>query len=100
MHRLYRTTQLVACLMAVNSVAIAQPNTAPSKVFITPEHVLSIDGRKVFPIGFGIPPAPDAKTPTGKPALQELRSAGALLLRTGPVSGGRRRSAASADPLA
>src|SRR5687767_5401877 len=72
-------------LLTIASVADGQPNTAPSRVEITPEHVLAIDGRKVFPIGFTVPPAPSAKTPWGKPALDEFRSAGALFIRTGPM---------------
>ena len=72
-------------LLTIATVADGQPNTAPSRVEITPEHVLAIDGRKVFPIGFTVPPAPSAKTPWGKPALDEFRSAGALFIRTGPM---------------
>jgi hypothetical protein len=67
------------------AVANAQPNSAPSRVVITPEHVLAINGRKVFPIGFTVPPAPGARTPWGKLALEEFRSAGALFNRTGPM---------------
>src|SRR3954468_20136407 len=62
-----------------------QPNTTPTKIVITPEHVLSINGRKVFPIGFTLPPPIDAKTPWGKPGLEELREAGGLFIRTGPM---------------
>src|SRR4051812_30152420 len=66
-------------------IAAAQPNTAPTKVILTPEHVLSINGRKIFPIGFTVPPPPDAKTPGGKLALEEFREAGATFIRTGPM---------------
>jgi hypothetical protein len=66
-------------------MAAAQPNTAPTKVHVTPEHVLSINGKKVFPIGFTLPPPPDAKTPSGKLAFEEFRDAGATLIRTGPM---------------
>ncbi len=75
----------VAYILAVGSTTAAQPNTAPTKVVITPEHVLSINGRKVFPIGFTVPPPPDAKTPGGKLALEEFREAGATFIRTGPM---------------
>jgi hypothetical protein len=37
----------------------------PSQVTINTDNVLVIDGRKVFPIGFTMPPAPDGKTPDG-----------------------------------
>ncbi len=84
-----RLLALSACWVGIAMMAAAaQPNTAPTKVVITPEHVLSINGRKVFPIGFAIPPAPDAKTPDGKSALDELRAAGAIFIRTGPLSDG------------
>src|SRR3954465_9969287 len=62
-----------------------QPNTTPTKVVITPEHVLSINGRKLFPIGFTVPPPPDTKTPSGTLALAEFRAAGATFIRTGPM---------------
>src|SRR6187549_2005310 len=75
----------IAFVFAVGTGAAAQPNTAPTKVVITPEQVLSINGRKVFPIGFTVPPPPDAKTPSGKLALEEFRDAGATFIRTGPM---------------
>lgn len=78
-------SRFVVALTALSSVASAQPNTKPTKVVVTPEQVLSINGRKVFPIGFTVPPPPDAKTPWGKPALEEFRSAGATFVRTGPM---------------
>src|SRR3954469_12140968 len=62
-----------------------QQNTTPTKFVIAPEHVLSINGRKVFPIGFTLPPPIDAKTPWGKSGLEELREAGGLFIRTGPM---------------
>ncbi|MEA2709834.1 MAG: hypothetical protein QOF78_2435 [Phycisphaerales bacterium] len=68
------------------SIAIAQPNTEPSKVTIDPEtHALSINGKKIFTIGFTVPPPPDAKAFNGKPALEEFRDAGAVFIRTGPM---------------
>jgi hypothetical protein len=85
MFRGFRISAVFNGVLMLSSVAIAQPNTVPSKVAITPEHVLSINGRKVFPIGFTLIPPPDAKTPNGKPAFEEMRSAGALFLRTGPM---------------
>lgn len=70
---------------ALSTTAAAEPNTAPSKVTIAPSHVLSIDGKPTFTIGFTLPPAPDAKAPNGKPALEEFRDAGAVFIRTGPM---------------
>jgi hypothetical protein len=49
--------------------------------------VLVIDGQKVFPIGFTMPPPPDGKTPNGKNAIRELNDAGATFLRTGVMGG-------------
>ena len=50
--------------------------------------VLVLNGTKVFPIGFTMPPPPDALAPNGKNAIAELRSAGATFLRTGPIGTG------------
>src|SRR5688572_17063178 len=52
-----------------------------SVVTVDAGKVLVINGRKVFPIGFSPGPPLNGKTPTGKDALQELREAGALLIR-------------------
>ena len=78
-----RAITVLCCLGS--GLALAQPNTKPSRVEITPEHVLSIDGRKVFTIGFTVPPPPDARAHNGKPALDEFRDAGAIFIRTGPM---------------
>jgi hypothetical protein len=85
MNHTTRTPVAIVCIFAFTLAAAAQPNTVPTKVAITPEHVLSINGKKVFPIGFTLLPAPDAKAPNGKLALVEFREAGALLIRTGPM---------------
>lgn len=73
----------LACLWT--SPSAAQPHSSPNKITITPNHVLAIDGKPVFTIGFTSIPRPDARTPSGKPAFEELRDAGALMLRTGPM---------------
>ena len=54
-----------------------------SKVTINADQVLVIDGKKIFPIAFTMPPPPDGRTPPGKNALEELHDAGANFLRTG-----------------
>jgi hypothetical protein len=56
-------------------------------VTINADHVLVIDGKKVFPIGFTMPPPPDGKTPSGKNGIEELHDAGATFLRTGAQGG-------------
>ena len=48
-----------------------------------PTGALSIEGEKVFPLGFSEPPRPGVKTPTGKEGLKELAEAGAHFIRTG-----------------
>lgn len=58
-----------------------------TRVTINADHVLEINGEKVFPIGFTLPPPFDGKTPDGKPALRELADAGGTFMRTG-TSGG------------
>ena len=60
---------------------------AASHVTINSEHVLVIDGKKVFPIGFTMPPPADGKTPSGKNGIEELHDAGATFLRTGAQGG-------------
>ncbi len=80
-----RVMVAAACIFAYTAVSAAQPNTSPSKVEVTPEHVLSINGKKIFTIGFTVPPAPDARVPNGKLALEEFRDAGAVFIRTGPM---------------
>src|SRR5688572_6594649 len=60
---------------------------AASHVAINEDMVLVIDGRKVFPIGFTMPPPPDALAPNGKNGIAELSDAGATFLRTGVMGG-------------
>src|ERR1044072_9408549 len=95
-----QSTIFVICVSTLMMRVYAQPNIAASKVVVTPTHVLSINGRKVFPIGFSLPPSPDAKTPSGKPAFEEFRAAGAILIRTGPmrdIEEGKKYTAWDAD---
>ncbi|MGI8601619.1 MAG: hypothetical protein ACR2OZ_01335 [Verrucomicrobiales bacterium] len=54
-----------------------------SKVTIDHDGLLVIGGKKVFPIGFTMPPPPDGKTPAGRNGIEELHDAGATFLRTG-----------------
>ncbi|MDB6026051.1 MAG: hypothetical protein JWM68_2274 [Verrucomicrobiales bacterium] len=60
----------------------------PGKVSINSDQVMVINGKKVFPIGFTMPPPPDGKTPEGKNAIQELSDAGANFMRTGAWGSG------------
>jgi hypothetical protein len=54
-----------------------------NQVTINSDMVLVIDGKKVFPIGFTMPPPPDSTAPNGKNGIAELSDAGATFLRTG-----------------
>jgi hypothetical protein len=56
-----------------------------SRVVVAPDGVASINGRKVFSIGLTVPPAPEAKAPSGKAALKEFHDAGVTFIRTGPM---------------
>jgi hypothetical protein len=58
-------------------------NAAGNQVTINSDNVLLINGKKVFPIGFTLGPAPGTKAPNGKEGLQELADAGGLFMRTG-----------------
>jgi hypothetical protein len=60
---------------------------AGSRVTIDQDMVLVIDGNKVFPIGFTMPPPPDGQAPNGKNAIEELSDAGATFMRTGAWGG-------------
>jgi hypothetical protein len=65
----------------------ADTNQVGSRVAINPDGVLVIDGQKVFPIGFTMPPPPEGKAPNGQEAIAELSDAGATFLRTGAMGG-------------
>lgn len=62
----------------------AEVHTQPSVFSINSDNVIEIDGKKVFPIGFTLGPAPGAKAPDGREGLAVIADAGGLLIRTGP----------------
>jgi hypothetical protein len=72
-------------ILAGASISI---HAAGTKAIINSNMVLVVDGKKVFPIGFTMPPPPDGKTPDGKNAIKELADAGATFMRTGAWDGG------------
>src|SRR5438045_8076172 len=80
-----KLTWFVAVLSLFTATAFAEPNRQPSRVTIDENNVIVVNGRKVFPIGFTMAPKPETTAPSGKPALEELRDAGALFMRTGPM---------------
>jgi hypothetical protein len=72
-----------SCFLLSALLLSSQPGIAASRATINSDQVLVIDGQKVFPIGFTLPPPPEGKTPEGKNAIAELADAGATFLRTG-----------------
>jgi hypothetical protein len=75
---------LGACLAGITQGA---EERSGHHVSINGDMVLVVDGRKVFPIGFTMPPPPDATAPGGRNAIEELSDAGATFLRTGVMGG-------------
>src|ERR1051326_7536804 len=71
-------------LLALLSNRADATDRQPTKVIINADNVLEINGKKVFHIGFDLPPLPDAKDLNGKNGIEELRAAGATFLQTGP----------------
>lgn len=74
------TRSLILVMMLAGLVAHA---VRAATVQLNADGVLVVDGKKLFPIGFTMPPPPDGRAPSGKHAYEELRSAGAAFLRTG-----------------
>ncbi|HEY5909947.1 MAG TPA: hypothetical protein VJA21_05020, partial [Verrucomicrobiae bacterium] len=80
--------QVIRLVLLSMWLAAVSSSVAGSRATINSDQVLVIDGLKVFPIGFTMPPPPESKTPDGKNAIEELASGGATFLRTGAqVSG-------------
>lgn len=75
---------IVLAFLAVGFSAF-QSSVLASKAYIDSDQVLVIDSKKVFPIGFTMPPPVDGKAPNGRNATAELADAGATFLRTGPM---------------
>src|SRR5687767_4129404 len=79
-------SQIANCKFLLLLLLLSSPLLAATKVTINEDLVIVIDGKKVFPIGFTMPPPPDGKTPTGKNAIDELGDAGATFLRIGVMA--------------
>src|SRR4051794_8538726 len=60
-----------SALVALALTTGARAADAPALSF-DPDGVLLVGDRKVFPIGFTLPPPPDGKSPDGKHAYQVL----------------------------
>jgi hypothetical protein len=67
-------------------VCIVAAHAWAAKCVINEDMVFVINGKKVFPIGFTMPPPPEGKTPAGKNGIDELHDAGATFLRTGVMA--------------
>src|SRR5437763_1643959 len=72
---------LCLALFAACTLASAAQAQTGSVVTVNADKVLVLNGHKVFPIGFSPGPPTNGKTSTGTDAMQELRDAGALLVR-------------------
>lgn len=57
---------------------------AGARVAISPDSIILVNGKPVFPIGFTLAPPPDGKTPSGADAYRELETNGAVFHRCGP----------------
>ncbi|GMV96642.1 MAG: hypothetical protein AMXMBFR83_10040 [Phycisphaerae bacterium] len=70
--------------MGAAADALAAPG---SIVTVNADHVVVINGRKVFPIGFSGGPPLNGLTPDGGDAWREIREAGGTFFRTGASNG-------------
>lgn len=86
--RLARFVRLACILLFFVAVALgAQRVRGATRVTINADLVTELNGQKIFPIGFTMPPPLDGVTPEGKNGLRELADAGGTFMRTG-ASGG------------
>ncbi len=69
--------------ISLAGLTMAGPAAGGNHVATNADHVIMINGRKVFPIGLTMGPPIGALTPGGVNGLTELRSAGASFIRTG-----------------
>ncbi|HEV2293417.1 MAG TPA: hypothetical protein VGR35_06145 [Tepidisphaeraceae bacterium] len=74
---------LIGCVLLLATCAPSASAQA-SKITVNEDGVLLVDGKKVFPIGFTMPPQPGATTLDGKDGIAELYDAGGSFMRTGP----------------
>jgi hypothetical protein len=74
---------VISIVLPQSTVHLAK--AGPARISIDSEGVLSIDTRKVFPIGLTLPPPPDAVAPDGRSPFVVLREAGVTFIRTGPT---------------
>jgi hypothetical protein len=65
----------------------ARAQSEPTRLKITSDGVLEVNGNREFPIALTMPPAADAKSPDGRNALEQLHLDGVSFVRTGPTKG-------------
>jgi hypothetical protein len=86
--RLIGACAALACAAwAAGAPAATSGPAGPARVALDENGVTVVDGRKLFPVGFTMPPPPDGRTPAGVDAYAELRAAGGTFIRTGPWLG-------------
>ncbi len=86
--RIQNYSSVGACIIGLFLSGAGIVRAQGSRVTVDGNHVTIVNEKKVFPIGFTMPPPPDGKTPDGKGAFHELREAGGLFFRTGPQGKG------------
>src|SRR5205823_14453909 len=79
-----RGTRLRVVVIRICVFAIALPAAAATKITFDPSGTMRIDDKPTFVISFTMAPQPDAKTPDGRNAYDELREAGGNYLRVPP----------------
>lgn len=81
----HQITMLQSVLWSIPFLAIVTilsgTTHGASLVTVNADKVLTINGTKIFPIGFSPGPPTNGLTPAGGDALQELRDAGGILFR-------------------
>jgi hypothetical protein len=82
---------LLVCLL-FPSITASAPGSDGTRVTINSDQVVVLNGEKIFPIGFTMPPPFDGVTPDGRNGLQELAEAGGTFMRTGASGGNWNRA--------
>jgi hypothetical protein len=82
-----RTTLAFAASIFGLWIVPARAQAAPTRVKITSDGVLELNGINRFPIALTMPPAADAKSPEGRNALEQLHLDGVSFVRSGPTAG-------------
>src|SRR5688572_29559902 len=79
-------TMIFALVLAIGAAGIPARGQTASVVTINSDKVFVINGRKAFPITLSPGPPTHSRTPAYHDALQELRDAGAFMIRIAQTS--------------